>query len=255
MSTRLILFLLLAISAGAQTQIQFSAWFLELPPKMADEIEKQADKADDKSAFYETLLQSPQAEIGALSAPRVLTRPGQSAEIKVGTEHRFLSGTEQDDAGDWLPKFETRDLGISVLVMAAPQPANPMRVTGAFESTISELVSEKEEQISLAERSGLLCRGRASRFGGAMSASTSAISLAYRTCGSCGANHRTASADSAYPAALAARGCSRLDRHLRRCGLRKIARGVCASASRSTSAAPTKALTGTMPQNRNRIAR
>ncbi|MFT5128887.1 MAG: hypothetical protein ACI8W8_002506 [Rhodothermales bacterium] len=149
MNPRLILFLLFAISAGAQNQILFSAWFLELPPKMADKIEKQADKADDKTAFYEALLQSPHAEMDLLSAPRVITLPGQSAEIKIVTELFFMSGLEQDDAGDWLPKFETRELGISMLVMAAPQPANPRRLTGAFESTVSELISKKEELIPI----------------------------------------------------------------------------------------------------------
>jgi hypothetical protein len=145
----LILILLFAISAQAQTQIHFSTWIVEMPTAKADAIQKQLAATTDKSAVHDAFLRTSQDDIDLLSAPRVITLPGMSAEIKVVTERYFLSGLEKDEAGDWGPKFEARELGVKVVVNAQPYPTDPTRLTGAFEASLSKLISEREERVPI----------------------------------------------------------------------------------------------------------
>jgi hypothetical protein len=137
-------------ASGAQSQIEFDIRIVELP---AADVRALFGKkgATPGAEVSDDLLQRLGELKGAdiLSSPRVLTRPGQSAQIKVGQERSFATSFRVVETnGAWEPVTKTVELGISATVVASPYPHDPERLHGSAEITITELSSVSEQSVT-----------------------------------------------------------------------------------------------------------
>ncbi|MEI6646204.1 MAG: hypothetical protein WCP12_09210 [bacterium] len=91
-----------------------------------------------------TLLETKEADI--LSAPRICTLEGQTAQIKIANEIQYASGF-RFNATNGLYELENKkmDLGIFVTVVATPYPYDPERLHGAAEISYSRLLKMQEQ--------------------------------------------------------------------------------------------------------------
>ena len=87
-------------------------------------------------------------EVDLLSAPRVVTRAGQSALIKIGQEMSFATSFRVVETnGAWEPINKVFEIGVSATMVASPYPNDPERLHGAAEITLSQLNSVSEQTV------------------------------------------------------------------------------------------------------------
>ncbi len=81
--------------------------------------------------------------VDMLSAPRMTTLPGQSAQIRIGQTVKVVGGyMKNKETGKSEPALEDREAGISLTAMAEPDPADP----GILTTTIDLQIVDVPEQ-------------------------------------------------------------------------------------------------------------
>jgi type II secretory pathway component GspD/PulD (secretin) len=78
--------------------------------------------------------------VDILSAPRLTTLPGQSAQIRVGQTVKVVGGYQRNkETGKSEPVLEDREAGISLTAMAEPDPADPNILTTTIDLQIVDV--------------------------------------------------------------------------------------------------------------------
>ena len=87
--------------------------------------------------------------VDRLAAPRVVTRAGQSAQIKMVKEMTFVSSFRiAGTNGVWEPVFKTVEPGIVATVVADPYPNDPGRLHGLVEVSFTQVISFTEQTLT-----------------------------------------------------------------------------------------------------------
>jgi hypothetical protein len=133
-----------------QPQIDIEVRLLEMPASAVKELFGKkgpvpgGDVTDDLQKRIAQMK-----EVDLLSAPRIVTRAGQSAQITIGHEYRYpTSFRVVETNGAWEPVFKTFQIGISATMFASPYPNDPERLHGAAEITLSRLNSVSEQTVT-----------------------------------------------------------------------------------------------------------
>ena len=78
--------------------------------------------------------------VDILSAPRMTTLPGQSAQIRIGQTVKVVGGYQKNkETGKSEPVLEDREAGISLTAMAEPDPADPGILTTTIDLQIVDI--------------------------------------------------------------------------------------------------------------------
>lgn len=135
---------------NGQQQIDIAFRIVEMPASDVKQLfgKKGAAPGGDMTEDMEQRLAKLKS-IDVLSAPRVVTRPGQSAQIKVCQEMQFATSFRVVETnGAWEPVMKTVDSGISITVIANPYPHDPERLHGSAEVLVSQLDSVSEQTVT-----------------------------------------------------------------------------------------------------------
>ncbi|MDD5707095.1 MAG: hypothetical protein PHR35_14320 [Kiritimatiellae bacterium] len=101
---------------------------------------------------YANILQSP--HVSLISAPRVVSRPGQSAQIDTTDERHFITGFKMNEkTGEWKPDVSNLMTGNRFTICATPYPGDPERFQGAAEVALCRVVRVDEKTLPLPGRS------------------------------------------------------------------------------------------------------
>jgi len=140
-------------------QVLIECRFVELPSKEAQAFFGAADPATLATGtavvtdeMWERLAARPGVKI--LSAPRVITVLGQSVQMFTGQEYPYSPGFElNSETGSWEPApMQTKELGIKLTCMPSAHPEDPRRLFGAIEVSLSDLVEERHERLTVPGR-------------------------------------------------------------------------------------------------------
>ncbi len=138
-------------SAGDnQAQIEIEVRILEMPASSVKELfgKKGPVPGNDVTDDLQKRI-SQLKEVDLLSAPRVVTRAGQSAQIKIVQEMSFATSFRVVETnGAWEPISKIFESGISATMVANPYPNDPERLHGAAEITFSQLNSVSEQTVT-----------------------------------------------------------------------------------------------------------
>lgn len=130
-------------------QVEIEVRILEMPPAIVKDVfgNKGPVPGGDVTDDFQKRI-SQRKGVDLLSAPRVVTLAGLSAQIKVGQEQSFATCFRVVETnGIWEPVFKTVELGIAATVVATPYPNDPARLRGAAEITLSRLVRVSEQTV------------------------------------------------------------------------------------------------------------
>lgn len=134
----------------ATPQVYISCQLLEMPPATYTKLFS-ANGTVPGGDVSDDLLQRIQKEgdVEVLSAPRLTTLSGKSAQIKISQERSFATSFRVVETnGAWEPVIKTFELGVALTVMATTSPQDPERVVGASEVVLSELVGISEQSVA-----------------------------------------------------------------------------------------------------------
>lgn len=133
-----------------QPQIDIEVRLLEMPASIVKELfgKKGLVPGDDVTDdLLKRIVQM--KEVDLLSAPRIVTRAGQSAQITIASEYSYPTSVRVVETnGTWEPVTKTFSIGISATVVASPYPNDPERLHGAAEITLSRLDSVSEQTVT-----------------------------------------------------------------------------------------------------------
>lgn len=137
-------------ASPATPQVYILCQLLEMPPATYTKLFG-ANGAVPGGEVSDDLLQRIQKEgdVEVLSAPRVTTLSGRSAQIKICQERSFATSFRVVETnGAWEPVNKTVELGVALTVMATTCAQDPERVFGASEVILSELVGVSEQTVT-----------------------------------------------------------------------------------------------------------
>ena len=107
---------------------------IELPAGALTKFELGAVVADETA---QKLLTHPDTEV--LTAPRVTTRFGQTAQIRVGNDYPYITGYARDEkTGELTPIAETKECGVSVTCLVTPVGDDPQQMMVTVDLTVTD---------------------------------------------------------------------------------------------------------------------
>lgn len=138
------------VAKGNQPQIEIEVRILEMPASAVKELfgKKGPVPGSDVTEDLQKRI-AQMKEVDLLSAPRVVTLAGQSAQIKVGQEQCFATSFRVVETnGAWEPINKVFEIGLSATMVANTYPNDPGRLHGAAEITLSRLNSVSEQTVT-----------------------------------------------------------------------------------------------------------
>jgi hypothetical protein len=132
-----------------EAQIAINCQLLEMPSATVKSFFGAQGAVPGSEVNAEVLQKLAQSkEVDVVSAPRVTSRPGQSAQIKVCEQRSFATNFKVMPNGAWEPVFTPTDIGLTMTVVANPYPNDPERLRGVAEILLSRLVSVNEQKVT-----------------------------------------------------------------------------------------------------------
>ncbi len=137
-------------TGSSAVTIRFSCQILEMPQSLERTLFG-AKGALPGGGVTDDLLQrlAKTAGVDVLSAPHIMARAGESAQIKISQNRSFTTSFRVVETnGAWEPVQSQYDLGVSVTVTGTPYPRDPERIRGAAQIALSELASVSEQTVT-----------------------------------------------------------------------------------------------------------
>jgi hypothetical protein len=135
--------------AGTDLQITIVCQVLEMPAAVAKTLfgaQGVLPGGDITAEFWQRIEQSKGVDV--LSAPRVTSRPGQSAQIKVCDQRSFATNFKVTANGAWEPVFTPTEIGLTMTVVVNPYPNDAEKLRGVAEISLSRLVAVNEQKVT-----------------------------------------------------------------------------------------------------------
>ncbi len=116
---------------------------IELPAGALTKLDLGAVVADET---VQRLLAHPDTEV--LTAPRVTTRFGQTAQIRVGNDCPYTTGYARDEkTGELTPVTETKECGVSVTCLVTPVGNDPQQMIVTVDLAVTDQKEWPEREV------------------------------------------------------------------------------------------------------------